>query len=72
VVGEGIVREFIQHEATPDNLAAEVLRILNDEAYAMRIRKGLAEVRQRLGSPGCSQRVANMLRALLQRDQADT
>jgi lipid-A-disaccharide synthase len=61
VAGEGVVREFIQNQATAENLAGEVIRILDDAGYAERIRNGLAKVRARLGEPGCSRRVAAML-----------
>ena len=65
VAGEGIVREFIQGQATADNLATEVARILTEPDYARQLRQGLCKVRERLGEPGCSGRVAEMLLALL-------
>ncbi len=60
VAGEGVVREFIQDEATAESLAAEMLQILNDQNYRDTIGRGLEKVRQRLGAPGCSLRVAAM------------
>ena len=33
------VKELIQHDATAENLAAEVKRILTDKAYAMKCEK---------------------------------
>ena len=65
VAGEGVVREFIQHEATAANLASEIVRILDDAGYAQQINTGLARVRCRLGEPGCSRRVARMLLGML-------
>ncbi len=65
VAGDGVVREFIQQQATAKNLAAEMVRILEDQEYAQQLRRGLREVRERLGAPGCSRRVAEMLLALL-------
>jgi lipid-A-disaccharide synthase len=65
VAGEGVVREFLQHQATKENLAAEMVRILEDRDYARQLRLGLSRVRERLGEPGCSRRVAEMLLALL-------
>jgi len=33
VLGKGFIKEFIQHEATAENLATEVKRILTDKSY---------------------------------------
>lgn len=60
VAGEGVVREFIQDEASAENLAAEIVRILDEPEYERRIRQGLSRVRERMGEPGCSTRVARM------------
>jgi lipid-A-disaccharide synthase len=65
VAGEGVVREFVQEQAAPEDLAAEILRILADQDYAQRIRQGLIHVRELLGQPGCSLRVAGMLTMLI-------
>lgn len=61
VAGRGVVREFVQDDATPKNLADEALRLIEDEEYARGVRDGLASVQHRLGRPGCSERVARML-----------
>ena len=61
VAGKGVVREFIQNDATPENLADEALKLVEDEEYASEIRDGLASIQDRLGQPGCSERVARML-----------
>jgi lipid-A-disaccharide synthase len=65
VAGEGVVREFIQEGATAETLAAEITKILGDADYSRQVRQGLARVRERLGEPGCSQRVARMLLGIL-------
>ncbi|WP_303722505.1 lipid-A-disaccharide synthase, partial [Malonomonas rubra] len=65
VAGDGVVREFIQERATAENLAGEILEILDNRHYCDQIRNDLAAVRERLGDPGCSQRVARMLLSLL-------
>ena len=44
-----LVREFIQGAATPEALAEEVLRILNDEHYANLMITGFEELRMVLG-----------------------
>jgi lipid-A-disaccharide synthase len=60
VAGERVVREFIQDEATPAALAAEILHILDDGDYNAKIRRGLAGIQKKIGDPGCSHRVATM------------
>jgi len=70
VAGAGVVREFIQERATAENLAGEVLSILDESAYSQQIRTGLARVRERLGASGCAERVANMLFALLENERS--
>jgi lipid-A-disaccharide synthase len=56
---------LIQKEATGERMAAEALRILEDEPYREAMIQGLAEVRQKLGSPGASERVARMALEML-------
>lgn len=65
VAEDRIVPEFIQDMATPQNLADEALRVLNDSRYANNMRSALEQVHTKLGEPGCSARVAAMLLQLL-------
>ncbi len=60
VAGEGVIKEFIQHEASAENLATELLHMLRDTEYAAGIRDNLSRVREKMGEPGCSFRVAEM------------
>ncbi|WP_321531192.1 lipid-A-disaccharide synthase [uncultured Desulfuromonas sp.] len=60
VAGKSVVREFIQDDANPQALSDEIKRILDDEAYHQTMKQHLAEVRHRMGEPGCSGRVAEM------------
>jgi lipid-A-disaccharide synthase len=69
VAGQRIVPEFIQDEANPAALSAAILDLLNDAAQSTLMRTQLAAVRERLGTPGCSDRVARMI---LQLTTADT
>jgi lipid-A-disaccharide synthase len=60
VAGEEVVREFLQDAATPEPIAAEIGRLLQDDEYRRRMRDGLAMVKEKMGDPGCSARVARM------------
>jgi lipid-A-disaccharide synthase len=66
VLGKAIVKEFIQHEASADNLAAEVKRILTDKSYADEIRANLSQVKQRLGQGGGSKNMADLALEMLE------
>jgi len=60
VSGNEVVREFLQHQANPPALAAEILRLIDDQDYCNQVITGLELVCDRLGKPGCSKRVALM------------
>jgi len=60
-----IVREFIQHEATAGNIAGEIGKILQDEAYAERMRQDLGEVKALLGEGGGSAALARVAAQML-------
>ena len=63
--GKCIVKEFIQHEATAENLTAEVMRILTDKPYADEMRENLGQVKQRLGQGGASKVMADLALEML-------
>ncbi len=61
VAGERVVRELIQHDAEPGAIAAEIERILTDPPYASAMKEKLGRVREKLGSGGCSAKVAGIV-----------
>jgi lipid-A-disaccharide synthase len=65
VAGERVVPELIQDEATADRIAAEIGRYLDDPDHAKKTRAGLAKVKEKLGSGGCSERVAGIVLEML-------
>ncbi|WP_288054253.1 lipid-A-disaccharide synthase [Methylobacter sp.] len=65
IAGKRIVRELIQHEATSENLAAEINRILTDKAYADTMRGNLAQVKAQLGQGGGSKNMAELAWTML-------
>jgi lipid-A-disaccharide synthase len=58
VAGKKIVPEFVQHDMTQQNLVTVVGRLLDDPAYARAMRLDLGVIREKLGGPGASERVA--------------
>jgi|AMWB02.1.fsa_nt_gi lipid-A-disaccharide synthase len=65
VAGEKVVKELIQHDATPENIVTEVSRLLSDDGYAAKIRESLHHVHRKLGDGGCSGAVAKIVMEML-------
>jgi len=65
IAGQKVVPELIQADFTPEKVAAETLRLLQNPAACAAMRAGLAEVRRRLGPPGAVERAADAIAALL-------
>jgi lipid-A-disaccharide synthase len=61
VAGRRIVPELIQDACTPEAIARETLRYLEDSAYASATRASLADVSRRLGGHGASRRAAEVV-----------
>ncbi|MGM0517126.1 MAG: lipid-A-disaccharide synthase [Pseudomonadota bacterium] len=59
VLGRDLVPERIQHDATPERLAADVETVLGTEG-ASRQKAALGEVRERLGDGGTFERLADL------------
>ena len=62
-----VVPELVQDDFTPEKVAGESLRLLQDPNARSTMRAGLTEIRKRLGPPGAVQRAADAIAALLQR-----
>jgi lipid-A-disaccharide synthase len=61
LAGKQVVREFVQSEATPNNLAAELRLLLDDTAYRERMIADLKEVTHQLGGRGAARRAAEYI-----------
>jgi len=68
--GSQTVPELIQRAATPERIAAEVVRFLSDPARAAEARRRLALGREDLGSPGAPGRTADAVIALVGKGRA--
>jgi len=65
ILGKRIIKEFIQHDANAENLAAEVILILQDPTYNQNMRTHLALVKQQLGQGGGSKNMAELALEML-------
>jgi lipid-A-disaccharide synthase len=65
VLGKLAIKELIQQAATPENITAEVKRILLDKPYADAMRTNLLLVKEKLGQGGGSKNMANLALEML-------
>ncbi len=64
VAGKKVVPEFVQHEMTEERIAEATGRMLSDAGYAAHMRSELGVIKEKLGRPGASARVAEGIIAL--------
>ena len=65
VAGRRLVPELLQDRASPRRMADEVAPFLDDGPARRAVTRGLREVVDRLGEPGCTRRVADEALALM-------
>ncbi|MCC8190596.1 MAG: lipid-A-disaccharide synthase [Planctomycetes bacterium] len=58
LAGKKLVKEFIQHEATPENLAGEIGLLLSDHRYYRKMRASLLALKDTLGDEHAAARAA--------------
>lgn len=61
VAGERVVPEFLNQQASPENIAREVLKVLKDPDKHASITNRLGQIRATLGAPGVMQRIAGSI-----------
>ena len=64
LAGEEIYPEFVQHDATPENLSRATLELLQDESRRTKIKSQLAKIVSSLGEPGAAGRAATAILSL--------
>lgn len=69
LAGRHVVREFIQHDATADNIAGEIARILRDRDYAETMRQALRQIRDELGEKNGAAKLAQLAADMLERNE---
>jgi lipid-A-disaccharide synthase len=65
IAGKPLVPELLQDDANPKMIADTAARILNDPDEIARLKTDFKRLRQRLGGPGASQRVADIALKML-------
>ena len=64
LAGETVFPEFVQHDATPENLSRAALELLQDESRRKQIKAQLAKIIASLGEPGAAGRAAHAVLSL--------
>ncbi len=72
IPGKEIVKEFIQQNAVPADIAEEALRLLNDKKYYDTMKHELSLIRQQLGGGSGSKNIAELAYRMVCEDMADT
>lgn len=70
IAGKKVVPELLQEEARGERIAAEALRVLDEETYRQEMVEELAEVRKKLGTAGAAERVARMALEMIKENRA--
>ncbi len=65
IAGRQVVTELIQDDFTPQTATQELLRLLASAQAREDLRRGLAEVREKLGPPGAVERAADAIVQLI-------
>jgi len=60
IAGKKVVPEFIQNDATPENIANGIYDILSNTPKMDIIKRDLGQIREKLGSPGAAARAAEL------------
>jgi lipid-A-disaccharide synthase len=64
LAGETVYPEFIQNDATPENISRAALELLQDELRRTKIKSQLAKIISSLGEPGAAGRAATAVLSL--------
>jgi lipid-A-disaccharide synthase len=64
LANEEVYPEFVQGDATPENLSRAALELLQDESRRTKIKSQLAKVISSLGKPGAAGRAATAILSL--------
>jgi lipid-A-disaccharide synthase len=66
VANKLIVKELLQDNATPQKIATELFRLIEDKSYRSQVVSDLSKVRENLGSGGGAEKLANLALSFIQ------
>jgi lipid-A-disaccharide synthase len=66
LANEEVFPEFVQNDATPENIAGAALELLRNESRRQKIKLQLAKIVSSLGEPGASERAATAILSLFE------
>ncbi len=66
VAGKRVIPEFVQDEAKPEAIAAELINLIKDPARRQKMMEDLTQVKAKLGEQGASKKVAEILAEMIQ------
>jgi lipid-A-disaccharide synthase len=69
VARQPVVREFLQNDASAENIARELFAILDNDDYRTRIRADLRQLRRKLGAGNGAQNMAELVLSLLSKSE---
>ncbi|ASJ75155.1 Lipid-A-disaccharide synthase [Granulosicoccus antarcticus IMCC3135] len=61
VAGKRIVPEYVQHEATPEAMASDVLSLMHDDQRRQQMHTEFSRLKELMGDEGASTRVAELI-----------
>jgi lipid-A-disaccharide synthase len=70
VAEKSVVPELLQGDARGGRIAAEALKILEDDTYRARMIAEIGEIRKKLGTPGAAERVARIALEMMPKPHA--
>ena len=67
VAGRKLVPEYVQNDANAENIASALQDMLSDRDQLAELKKQLVELRDVMGGPGASERVAELAIGMLKK-----
>ena len=66
LAGRAVVREFLQQQANPEAVSAELFELLENTEYRAQVKLGLGRVRENLGAGDGARNMAQLVLSLIE------